>query len=45
VAEQALDEGTRTGVLLPEEAVLSAEIVGFLDLDGNFALELADVFC
>lgn len=44
VTEQALDEGARAGILLAEEAVLGAEVVGLLDLDGNFALELADVF-
>jgi hypothetical protein len=45
VAEQALNEGARARILLPEQDVLAAEVVGFLDLDGDFALELANVFC
>jgi hypothetical protein len=45
VAEQALNEGAGAGVLFSEQAVLGAEVVGFLDLDGNFALELANIFC
>ena len=44
MAEQALNEGTGPGVLLAEKTVLGAEVVCLLDLDGDFAFELADVF-
>ena len=33
------------GILLNELTVLDAEIVCFLDLDGDFAFELTDVLC
>jgi hypothetical protein len=44
VAQKALDECSRAGVLLLEEGVLGVQGVGFLDLDGDFAFELDDVF-
>jgi hypothetical protein len=45
MAEQALDEGARAGVLLHEQAVLGAELVGLGGLCVYLALELADVLC
>jgi hypothetical protein len=45
VAEQTLNERARAGVLLAEKAVLGAEVVCLLDLDGDFAFELANVLC
>lgn len=45
VAQEALDEDPGAGVLLHERVVLRAELVALVDLAGNLALELADVFC
>jgi len=45
MAEETLDEGLLASVLFHQSAVLGAELVAFVGLHGNFAFELADVFC
>jgi len=45
VAEEGLDEATVTLVFLKNAGVLAAQVVGVLGLEGNFAFELANVFC
>ena len=44
VPQEALDECAGTGVLLRQSAVLIAELVVLLDLDGDLTFELANVF-
>lgn len=45
VAKEGLDQATVTLVFLENAGVLAAQVVGVLGLEGNFAFELADVFC
>jgi hypothetical protein len=45
VAKKGLKEATVALVLLQDAGVLAAEVGGFLCLEGNFAFELANVFC
>jgi hypothetical protein len=45
VPQEALDECAGTGVLLRQSAVLIAELVVLLDLDGDLTFKLANVFC
>ena len=42
--QEALDECAGTGILLRQGAVLIAELVVLLDLDGDLTFELANVF-
>jgi hypothetical protein len=45
VTKQSLEETTVALVLLQDAGVLAAQVGGFLGLEGNFAFELANVFC
>lgn len=45
MSQEALDECTGTGVLLCQSAVLIAELVILLDLDGDLTFKLANVLC
>ena len=44
MAEEGLNESTVTLVLLDQGLVLGLEAGGLLDLDGDFAFELTNVF-
>lgn len=45
VTEEGLQEAAVTLVLSQNALVVAAEAVGFLGLEGDFAFELANVFC
>jgi hypothetical protein len=45
VAKESLNEATVALVFLKNAGVLAAQVVGILGLEGNFAFELANVFC
>jgi len=45
VAKEGLDQATVTLVFLKNAGILAAQVVGILGLEGNFAFELANVFC
>jgi hypothetical protein len=45
VAKESLNEATVALVFLKNAGVLAAQVVGILGLEGDFAFELANVFC
>jgi hypothetical protein len=44
VPQEALDECAGAGVLLRQSAVLIAQLVVLLDLDGDLTFELTNIF-